>query len=155
MHWSSVCLALTHWYEIWNVALMNCVVSQSKQDRSQLYHTVSGGEAYHFDGLVQERCNSSALAMALWLSCTMPSSIEAKYSGTSRSIMWLLMLDSLCHQQQCHWLCTINGPLPSMGKNWNQNNSMYKRISQSYQEIFTCQTSKISHLSSDYINGLC
>ena len=34
----------------------------------------------HIDGLVQERCNSSALAMELWLSCTNPSIYTVRIS---------------------------------------------------------------------------
>ena len=33
----------------------------------------------HVDGLVQERCNSSALAMALHLSCTYPSMLAVVF----------------------------------------------------------------------------
>ena len=35
--------------------------------------TVKDGDIYHIEGLVQERHNSSALAMELRLSCTNPS----------------------------------------------------------------------------------
>ena len=35
--------------------------------------TVHWLQTEHFDGLMQERCNSSALAMELRLSCTNPS----------------------------------------------------------------------------------
>ena len=61
-------------------------------------HYTNGGDTgtwwkiyiYHFDGLVQERCNSSALAMELRLSCNNPS-IWCLFISTSHSLTlkWL------------------------------------------------------------------
>ena len=47
-----------------------------------LCHTTSRNHCSCIDGLVQERCNSSALAMELRLSCTNPSIIVWSYWAT-------------------------------------------------------------------------
>ena len=74
MHWSYVFLALTHWIEIfslffrkilfiivpklWLIRVISCRISTN---------------SHEIEALVQERRNSSALAMELHLSCTNPS----------------------------------------------------------------------------------
>ena len=76
------------------------------------------GKASHFDGLVQERCSSSALAMELHLSCTNPLickqysvKIQSKYIEKGMRLKmstkcWSYFSGSVCQLNQ--WLiCTL------------------------------------------------
>ena len=88
--------------------------------------------ATHFDGLVQERCNSSALAMELHLSCTNPSTYALELGlsctnpstwrlGTHKYSQWVLDL-----QMSCIHLYTWQGTLESSHNNdWPLSCSIY------------------------------
>ena len=52
----------------------------------------------YIDGLVQERCNSSALAMELYLSCTNPSICAKKLSVYNGCLWTVIPLTSLANQ---------------------------------------------------------
>ena len=104
-HWSYIFIALTQWYicsthcsydyhslqeEItaWILIMMDATM--------QWWKALS---AFNINGLVQERCNSSVLAMELHLSCTIPST-----SYMPSVLMWCLLHGY--QTQELHWIET-------------------------------------------------
>ena len=69
----SYCCHIFPWLCIWGscIVLFSCSLYVDPGKAGCCFHCYCAG--YDIDGLVQERCNSSALAMELHLSCTNPS----------------------------------------------------------------------------------
>ena len=90
--------------EIWEISVSVSWITMWK--KGILFVDVNLSIPWHqSDGLVQERCNSSALAMELRLSCTNPSSSTCVCMNSS---MWILV------QIYVHWVprCLQDESLP-------------------------------------------
>ena len=82
--WHPLC-----WLLMTDTCLLSCLLGWKWQGLECCYRHSSW---CHFDGLVQERRNSSALAMELHLSCTNPSICTLSWMQWFMTILYLLLI---------------------------------------------------------------